>query len=181
MLRRFNKSAVGNFGGMHSNDIVCYQKQGTQEVDIFTTEKRRKIMQAVRRKATAPELKLTDMLTAAGLGFQSNVAELPGKPDVVLPQAMLVVFVHGCFWHGHARCRKGRRLVKSHRRYWRDKIARNQRRDRRVATALRDLGYAVLTIWGCKITPGEIGRIRRFAASRIMQGKCDGKGQPTEV
>jgi DNA mismatch endonuclease (patch repair protein) len=84
------------------------------------------------------------------------VEELPGKPDFRFPSAELVVFVHGCFWHGHSRCRKGRSRPKSNRRYWRAKIDRNQRRDRRTVQQLRRMGYGAFTIWECELRARKI-------------------------
>jgi len=119
--------------------------------DIFSKQKRRSIMQAVRRSNTAPEQRLAAGLRALGLRFRRQARQLPGKPDFHFPAARLVVFVHGCFWHGHARCRKGRSLPKTRRSYWEQKIKRNRRRDRRVARKLRAAGYSVYTIWACEL------------------------------
>ena len=110
-----------------------------------------RIMQAVRRSNTAPEQRLATGLRALGFRFRRHPKHLPGKPDIYFPAAKLVVFVHGCFWHGHASCRKGRSLPKTRRAYWAQKIKRNRRRDRRVARALRAAGYSVYTIWACEL------------------------------
>lgn len=119
--------------------------------DTFPKAKRRQIMQAVRRKNTKPEELLAQLLRDAGISFEQNVEDLPGKPDFCLPDVGLAVFVHGCFWHGHQACRKGQSKPKSRRRYWVEKIARNQRRDRRVARQLRAIGLSVFTVWECQI------------------------------
>lgn len=118
-------------------------------MDVFTQTKRRRIMQAVRRTRTLPEQKLGRLLDMAGLRHSRNVDYLPGKPDFVFDRPKVAVFVHGCFWHGHAGCRKGQNCSKSNRTYWQEKIARNRRRDRRAARQLRQLGYIVLTVWEC--------------------------------
>jgi DNA mismatch endonuclease (patch repair protein) len=83
---------------------------------------------------------------------------LPGKPDIVLPGRKTVVFVHGCFWHGHT-CKRGARVPKANRDYWVAKIARNRARDRKHRTALKRAGWNVITVWEC-----EIGREARLAA-----------------
>ena len=119
--------------------------------DVFSRAKRRRIMQAVRRRNTAPEAEVARLLRALRVRFRRNVKSLPGEPDFLLPDAGLVVFVHGCFWHGHKRCRKGCSRPKTRRRYWQEKIARNQRRDRRVARKLRARGLRVFTVWECQI------------------------------
>jgi len=136
--------------------------------DIFTPKKRRSIMQAVRQKGTTPEQTLTEKLRELGYRFRRNEDRLPGRPDVYFPWAKLVVFVHGCFWHGHAGCRKGRSRPKTRRRYWEEKISRNQRRDRRVARSLREAGYSVYTVWECELRKGQIPKrlLTRLANAR---------------
>ena len=129
-------------------------------MDRFTKAKRREIMQAVRRKKTRPEEALARLLNEAGVEYEQNSDELPGQPDFVFWDAATVVFVNGCFWHGHARCRKGRSRPKTNRRYWQEKIERNQRRDRRVARQLRRMGYSVFTIWECELTTAIPIRLR---------------------
>ena len=113
-------------------------------------------MQAVRRKKTRPEEVLARLLSDAGVEYEQNSDELPGQPDFVFWDDATVVFVHGCFWHGHARCRKGRSRPKTNRRYWQEKIERNRRRDQRIARQLRRWGYSVFTIWECELTAGTI-------------------------
>lgn len=120
-------------------------------VDTFTTQERRRIMQAVRRTGTTPELTLANSLTALGLKFTCNDKQLPGCPDFVIASAKTVVFVHGCFWHGHTACAKGRQLSKTRVRYWRQRIERNRRRDLKVTRQLRKLGYSVYVVWECEL------------------------------
>jgi len=119
--------------------------------DVFTKPKRREIMQAVKRERTGPEERLASLLRRLGFGFRRHPKHLPGTPDFYFPRKRLAVFVNGCFWHGHRRCRKGRSRPKTRKRYWERKIARNQRRDRRDARRLRALGIRVYTIWECEI------------------------------
>lgn len=120
--------------------------------DTFTKEKRRTIMQAVRRQRTRPEEVLAGLLRSEGLRFRRNVATLPGKPDIYFSNARLAIFVHGCFWHGHTRCHKGRSRPKTNTTYWKRKVQRNQRRDHRAARQLRALGISVYTIWECELS-----------------------------
>jgi DNA mismatch endonuclease (patch repair protein) len=108
-------------------------------------------MQSVRRARTKPEETLALLLEQKGVDYAQNVEALPGKPDFVLDEADLVVFVHGCFWHGHEHCHKGRSRPKSNRRYWQEKIDRNRRRDHRMARQLRRLEYSVFVIWECEL------------------------------
>ena len=118
--------------------------------DVFTPQKRSEVMRAVKSSDTKPELALRKALHALGYRYRLHVKGLPGKPDLVFPRYRTVIFVHGCFWHGHT-CKRGRRVPKSNVDYWVEKIARNKARDRKNATALRKLGWRVITLWECKL------------------------------
>lgn len=118
--------------------------------DVFTKDKRSDIMRAVKGSNTKPEIALRKKLFALGLRYRLNVKSLPGKPDLVFAKHRTVVFVHGCFWHGH-NCKRGRRKPKQNADYWREKIARNKARDKSNATALKKLGWRVVTVWECEI------------------------------
>ncbi len=107
-------------------------------------------MRAVKGKDTKPEVALRKALFALGLRYRINVKNLPGKPDIVFPKHKTVIFVHGCFWHGHA-CKRGRRAPKQNAEYWSAKIARNRVRDKKNAAALKKLGWRVITVWECEM------------------------------
>lgn len=125
----------------------------TDNVDTAT---RRRIMQRVRRADTAPEQALAMWLKTQGISFDQQIADLIGCPDFVLPQIRLVIFVHGCFWHGHQACPKGRRCPDTNADYWRQKIEGNRRRDWRVSRRLHRLGYSVYTVWECELKHGDV-------------------------
>ncbi len=118
--------------------------------DVFPPHKRSSIMRAVKSENTKPEIALRKALFALGFRYRLNVKALPGKPDLVFPKHRTVIFVHGCFWHGHG-CKRGKRVPKTNTAYWTEKIARNKARDRKNAAALRKLGWRVVTIWECKL------------------------------
>lgn len=107
-------------------------------------------MRAVKSENTKPEIILRKALFSLGFRYRLNVKNLPGKPDLVFAKHRTVIFVHGCFWHGH-NCKRGKRVPKTNRTYWTEKIARNKARDRKNAAALRKLGWRVITIWECKL------------------------------
>ncbi|TWT75945.1 Very short patch repair protein [Posidoniimonas polymericola] len=111
-------------------------------------------MRAVKSRDTRPELLVARLLRGARVRYRRDVARLPGRPDFLLVEADIALFVHGCFWHGHD-CPRGARAPKNNRDYWLAKIARNRRRDRRVARELREAGYAVWTLWECGLKPIE--------------------------
>lgn len=116
--------------------------------DVFTKEHRSEIMSRIRSKDTKPERVVRLMLHAMGYRFRIHRKDLPGNPDIVLPKYRTVVFVHGCFWHGHT-CPRGKR-PDSQQEFWDDKIDKNMRRDRQAVRKLRAQGWHVLTVWECQ-------------------------------
>ncbi len=122
----------------------------TKSTDVFTKEKRSEVMRAVKGRDTKPEVALRKKLHALGFRYRLNVKDLPGKPDLVFPKHKTVVFVHGCFWHGH-RCKRGNRQPKQNADYWKEKIARNKARDKKNAKELEKLGWRVITVWECEL------------------------------
>jgi DNA mismatch endonuclease (patch repair protein) len=123
-----------------------------------TPEVRRRTMQAVKSKDTAPELLVRSLAHHMGYRFRLHRKDLPGKPDLVFPGRRKAIFVHGCFWHGHD-CARGARVPKSNRDYWTRKIARNQERDRAACAALARSGWASLIVWEC-----DLGKERALKA-----------------
>jgi DNA mismatch endonuclease (patch repair protein) len=110
-------------------------------------------MQSVKTKNTGPELVVRQIAHSLGYRYRLHRNDLPGKPDIVCSSRRRVIFVHGCFWHGH-RCRKGR-PPKSRGDYWLPKIERNRMRDAAVVAALRLLGWKTMTIWQCQTKEAE--------------------------
>ena len=96
--------------------------------DVYGPEKRSAVMRRVKGRDTAPELAVRRLIWSLGGRYRLHRADLPGKPDIVLSGRRLVVFVHGCFWHGHD-CARGARTPKTNRDYWLGKVARNRARD----------------------------------------------------
>lgn len=118
--------------------------------DVFTPEQRSRVMGRVKGKNTKPEMKVRRLAHALGYRFRLHRKDLPGSPDLVFPGRGKVIFVHGCFWHGHD-CPRGSRQPKQNAEYWRAKIARNVERDRQAVDALEDQGWSVLTLWECEL------------------------------
>ena len=116
--------------------------------DTRTKEQRRRIMASVGTRNTGPEMAVRRVLHSLGYRFRLHQKDLPGRPDIVFRSRRKVVFVHGCFWHGHG-CAKGR-LPKSRTDYWGPKIETNRARDERVIEYLDRLGWRSLTIWQCE-------------------------------
>jgi DNA mismatch endonuclease vsr len=118
--------------------------------DIKTKEERSRNMAAIKGKDTKPELIVRKYLFSRGLRFRIQVRKLPGNPDIALPKYKTVIFVNGCFWHGHEGC-KYFRLPKSNVEFWKEKIERNIARDVRNETELKALGWRVIRVWECEI------------------------------
>lgn len=119
-------------------------------MDNKTKAERSLNMSRIRAKDTKPELTIRRLLFADGFRYRIHVKTLPGTPDLVLPKYRAVIFVHGCFWHGHDGC-KYAKLPETHGEFWRDKISKNKERDQRVRQELVSGGWRVLTIWTCSI------------------------------
>jgi DNA mismatch endonuclease (patch repair protein) len=117
--------------------------------DIVSPEKRSRMMAGIGPKNTRPEMIIRKELHARGYRYRLHVTDLPGKPDLVFPKYHAVIFVHGCFWHGH-----GCRLFKwpsTRTRFWQDKIENNRHNDRKVIKRLSSEGWRVCIVWECAL------------------------------
>lgn len=136
--------------------------------DVFSVEKRAAVMRAVKSEGTKPERLVRAAACACGYGrrYRLNGAQLPGKPDLVFGALRKVVFVHGCFWHGHD-CKRGARKPKDNAAYWSAKIGRNRQRDAAAIAALERAGWSALVIWECETRePGAVSaRLAAFLAA----------------
>jgi DNA mismatch endonuclease (patch repair protein) len=121
----------------------------TYPMDIFTPERRSALMAKVRRSNTRPEVVVRRLLHRLGFRFRLHRIDLPGTPDLVLPKLRTVIFVHGCFWHRHYRCKKAT-TPSNNADFWRAKFKANKIRDRRKSELLRREGWKVIVIWECE-------------------------------
>jgi DNA mismatch endonuclease (patch repair protein) len=119
-------------------------------MDVFSKSKRSEIMSKVSGKDTKPEVLVRKFLFSKGFRYRKNVIELPGKPDIVLPKYKTIVFIHGCFWHGHENC-EAAKLPTSNVDYWTKKVSSNIERDCRNKQSLKSLGWNVIVIWECEL------------------------------
>ncbi|MDJ0708030.1 MAG: DNA mismatch endonuclease Vsr [Leptolyngbyaceae cyanobacterium MO_188.B28] len=117
--------------------------------DTFSKNKRSAIMRAVKSGDTKPEMLVRRLVHGLGYRYRLHRADLPGKPDLVFSSQRKVIFVHGCFWHGH-HCPRGARIPKSNTDYWLRKITRNQDRDQANLATLRHQGWSALVVWECQ-------------------------------
>ncbi len=151
--------------------------------DVLTPEQRRHNMSRIRGRDTKPELLVRRGLHARGLRFRLHRRDLPGSPDLVFPRFRVVVFVHGCFWHGHG-CHLFT-MPATRRDFWTQKIGRNAERDNQALEALRAKGWRVLTVWECalrgrsQLEPGSVLQaIERFISGRAQQVDIQGDLHP---
>ena len=119
-------------------------------MDIVSKFKRSEIMAKVSSKDTKPEVLVRKYLFSKGFRYRKNVKELTGKPDIVLSKYKTIIFIHGCFWHGHRKC-KAAELPTSNVEYWTNKISSNITRDIQHREKLELLGWKVITIWECEL------------------------------
>lgn len=118
-------------------------------MDIWDKRKRSDVMAKIKGKDTKPELLVRKFLFSKGFRFRKNVKYLPGKPDIVLPKYKTVIFVHGCFWHGHY---IDGRMPHSNIDFWESKILKNRERDKKEQQDLLELGWRVIVVWECELS-----------------------------
>jgi DNA mismatch endonuclease (patch repair protein) len=147
---------------------------GVFPMDIYTPQKRSELMSKVGAGNTKPEIVVRHTLHKLGYRFRLHRADLPGKPDIVLPRHKVVVFVHGCFWHHHRGCAKSK-LPATNVKFWTGKILRNVERDGQAVAKLRRSGWRVLVIWECETKDGtfdkKLVRFLRLRKSHQQQKK----------
>lgn len=134
----------------------------------MTPEQRFKCMSHNRAKNTGPELKLRHALWCQGYRYRVNVKRLPGSPDIVLPKYRTVIFVHGCFWHGHKDC-KNASTPKTNTGFWKAKITRNQERDQEVWRQLEAKGWSVIIVWECQLKKAVLDETIACVEAEILR------------
>jgi DNA mismatch endonuclease, patch repair protein len=123
-------------------------------MDRVSTAVRSRIMSKVKTRDTLPEMQIRRIIHGLGYRYSLHKEGLPGKPDIVFVSRRKVIFVHGCFWHGH-KCRYGR-PPKSKLEYWKPKIARNKERDKEQMKILRKDGWCIMEVWQCHMRNPEL-------------------------
>jgi DNA mismatch endonuclease (patch repair protein) len=118
--------------------------------DIHSPQTRSYNMSRIRSRDTGPEMLLRRWLFSRGFRYRLHEKKLPGKPDIVLPKYRTVIFVHGCFWHGHEGCRYFV-MPKTRTEWWREKINQNTIRDISNTNKLKEAGWTVLEVFECEL------------------------------
>lgn len=134
--------------------------------DTLTPAQRHANMAAIHSASTKTELLLRKALWRLGFRYRVNDKHLPGKPDIVLPKFRTVIFVHGCFWHGHKDC-PNYTVPKTNTDFWTAKIARNQQRDQDTWRQLEAKGWYVIIVWECQLKKAVLGETIRCVEERI--------------
>ena len=150
-------------------------RHGDPMADIYSRKRRSDIMGRIVSKDTLPEVKVRSVLHRMGYRFRIHRKDLPGKPDIVLPKWKTIVFVHGCFWHGHDCCEG--HIPKTNSSYWAPKLERNRKRDLENAEKLDKLGWKRIVVWECQT--GSLKKLedRLREAMQTVLGTDDSKGR----
>jgi len=142
------------------SERLTHHIRGVSIADIYSKEKRSEVMSKIRGKETKPEILVRKFLFLKGFRYRINDKRYPGKPDIVLPKYHTIIFIHGCFWHGHENC-KAAKLPGTNKDFWKKKISDNIVRDRKNIGKLRGEGWNVIIIWLCEIK-NKSDRVRRL-------------------
>ena len=141
--------------------------------DTLTPAQRSYNMSRIRSRNTSPERAVRRELWRRGYRYRLNDKRLPGSPDLVLPKYRAVIFINGCFWHGHRGCTKYT-VPKTNEQFWREKVARNIARDELNAQRLDTLAWTVITVWECELGKNTDATIARIEADlRAAKEKYD--------
>ena len=125
--------------------------------DVLSKEQRRMCMSHIKNKNTKPEILVRRFLFANGFRFRLYRKDLPGKPDIVLPRYKTVIFINGCFWHGHPGC-KYATIPETNREFWSNKISGNMERDKVTFSTLEKMGWRTIVVWQCELKPKKKDR-----------------------
>lgn len=127
-------------------------------------------MSHISGKNTKPEIIIRSIAHSLGYRFRLHKKDLPGKPDIVFPKYKKVIFVNGCFWHGHKNCKRSK-LPETNKTFWRNKIEGNKKKDKSNYIRLKKLGWDHMIIWQCKIKASEVDKIKNKIELFIMPNK----------
>lgn len=138
--------------------------------DRLTPFQRHNNMSRIRSRDTKPEKKVRQALFRAGFRYRNNVRTLPGTPDIVLPKYRTVIFVNGCFWHGHKGC-KYYTVPETNVEFWVEKVRKNKERDALNNQRLESLSWSVITIWECELKPKTLETTMERIIAELHQNK----------
>ncbi len=123
--------------------------------DVHSKAQRSYNMSRIKGKDTKPEMLVRQFLFANGYRYKLHDATLPGKPDIILPKYHTVIFVHGCFWHGHHNC-KYYKVPQTRTDWWLNKINTNKANDEKAVKGLKKEGWKIITLWECDLKTAKV-------------------------
>lgn len=129
-------------------------------MDIYSKQKRTEIMSKISGKNSQPEIVIRKLIFMHGYRFRIHKKGIPGKPDIVFPKYKKVIFINGCFWHGHNGCKRST-LPASNTDFWKEKITNNKKRDKNNYTKLTKLGWEYLVVWQCTINKKNLPKLEK--------------------
>jgi len=144
-------------------------------MDRLTKEARSKNMSQIKSKNTKPEVLVRKYLFSRRLRFRKNDKRYPGCPDIILPKYRTIIFVNGCFWHGHENCTKSS-LPKTNKHFWENKLRLNKERDDKNHKTLLNEGWKVITIWECELVKSLRDKRMEELYHDIVQNNNDSNG-----
>lgn len=136
--------------------------------DVHEPEVRSYNMSQIKSKDTKPEMFVRKFIHANGFRFRIHDKKLPGKPDIVLKKYKAIIFIHGCFWHGHEGC-KYFVIPKTRTKWWLDKIARNKTKDNENDSILQENGWRIITIWECELKKNNRQKTLKILIQKLLQ------------
>lgn len=152
--------------------ILFLHHELSHMTDVHSKATRSYNMSRIKSKNTKPELLVRKYLFKHGFRYRVNVKKLPGTPDVVLPKYKTVIFIHGCFWHGHDHC-KYYVLPKTRTEWWKNKIEGNKQRDTKVREELRHMGWRTMVVWECQLKTAQKTATLEAIVSALNQAFLD--------
>lgn len=138
--------------------------------DVHNKTTRSYNMSQIRSKNTKPEMIVRKFLHSKGFRYKLHDINLPGKPDIVLPKYKTVVFVNGCFWHGHQGCKRAN-IPKSNIDYWKNKIENNRKRDEKNINLLKSGAWKVYVLWECEINEKTIEKLLESKLGEVINSR----------
>lgn len=143
-------------------------------MDTVSKEQRSKNMAAIKGKNTKPEVAVRKFLHSLGYRYRLHKKDLPGRPDLYLKKYNTVIFIHGCFWHQHSKC-KYATVPKSNREFWVNKLKKNVERDIKNRKKLKDQGYNVIVLWECGVFNKSNGKVKADSLLKILEEMKNGQ------
>lgn len=138
-------------------------------MDVHNPETRSYNMSRIKGKDTKPELLVRKFLFSKGYRYRLHDKKLPGKPDIILPKYKTIIFVHGCFWHGHEDCRYFK-IPDTNTEWWREKIYKTRSGDTENIKLLTEAGWKVLVIYECSLRKNIIDDTFHYILSQLSKG-----------